>query len=161
MRKLIALWLASVAVVAVVTSALTAIYISRTTEQRTLQTAAALPWSMGVQSVQHGPNDSTDAKGGVTSPPERERPNEWSRRALLFYGSSRRGSFGTLLTSNGAVFFDRLRRGTAQPRRRAELERRAEATRADEMTESLSSKRLKHPCNSAIRQPNSVSGRDF
>jgi hypothetical protein len=63
MRKLIALWLASVAVVAVVASALTAIYISRTTEQRTLQTAAALPWSMGVQSVQHGPNDSTDAKG--------------------------------------------------------------------------------------------------
>ena len=62
MRRIVALWLLSLLMVAVASSAST-IAVMRRTAPPVPRASAALPWSMGVKSVVKGPNDSSHARG--------------------------------------------------------------------------------------------------
>ena len=68
MRRIVALWLLSLLMVAVASSAST-IAVMRRTAAPVRRASAALPWSMGVKSVVKGPNDSSHARGAFINLP--------------------------------------------------------------------------------------------
>ena len=69
MRRIVALWLLSLLMVAVASSASTIAVMRRTGPPVRRASAAALPWSMGVKSVVKGPNDSSHARGAFINLP--------------------------------------------------------------------------------------------